>query len=201
MFMRNYLRCVKQSEFSNSVVELNIVKCKKLDTVFVTIYRPPDTSDEKWCEAMDFIETRLEIAQSHGDYKSVYINGDLNMGNVVWDHKVMCINRTLTYQEELLSIFMNKWNLVNYVTNPTHKHGRILDLVMTNDDELVSDIVHVKNDKISDHDILICSTNIILDKVRKDDFDNYETKVPFMNWRCGTTEQWENYCNELNEIQ
>ena len=62
-------------------------------------------------------------------------------------------------------------NITNCMTNTyvtsTTRENNMLDWILTNDSELIGEISHVKNAKITDHDILICKTNIKINKSNK----------------------------------
>ena len=48
LYMRSDLICKLVNNFSNSVVEVVIVACKKLDTLFISVYCPPSTTNNEW---------------------------------------------------------------------------------------------------------------------------------------------------------
>ena len=48
LYLRKELNGKLFSDFSNSVVETLIVTCKKLNTIFICIYRPPSTKNDEW---------------------------------------------------------------------------------------------------------------------------------------------------------
>ena len=134
-YVRNDLKCVKSFSYSNSVVEALIVKCKMLDTLFIIIYRPPDTKDEEWKDALTKIDESIRLCQANGDYKSIYIMGDFNMKNVKWDQNVMVLSQYMTSQEETLNVFLSDWCLCNYVSSAT-RESNIVDWILTNDGDL-----------------------------------------------------------------
>ena len=70
-YMRNDLKCVKSFSYSNSVVEALIVKCKILDALFINIYRPLDTKDKEWSDALEKIDESIRLSQANGDYRSI----------------------------------------------------------------------------------------------------------------------------------
>ena len=78
LYMRTDLTCKLVNNFSNSVVEVVIVACKKLDTLFISVYRTPNTSNNEWKQAVEFIMSNVELSQSHGNYGRILMSGDFN---------------------------------------------------------------------------------------------------------------------------
>ena len=83
--LRSELLCKKESAFSNGVVKTLVVKCKKFDTLFVSVYRPPDTSICEWREAMCDLEWVIDMSQSNGRYGTIVMAGDFNLPNLKWE--------------------------------------------------------------------------------------------------------------------
>jgi len=117
------------TSFSNSVVEVCIVKSKILDTIFVSVYRPPNTQTNEWKEAVEVITKSIELAQSHGDYGTIIMSGDFNFQSLEWDNNQPKIDINLNLQQELLVIMMNDLFLLNVFDIPMHKDNNILDLI------------------------------------------------------------------------
>ena len=127
--------------------------------------------------------------------------GDFNMKNIKWDQNVMVLSQYMTSQEETLSVFLNDWCLCNYMTCATRENN-MLDWILTNDSELIGEISHVKNAKITDHDILICKTNIKIKKTNKFiEFNEYMTEIPKYDWRKGSDDQWTSYNDKVNDVK
>ena len=61
LYLRSNLYSKKELSFSNSVCDVVIVKCKKLDTIFITVYRPPDTRDSEWSECINIISSTIDL--------------------------------------------------------------------------------------------------------------------------------------------
>ena len=95
-YLRNDLKCVKVCEYSNSVVEFLVVKCKTLDTLFITVYRPPDTSNSEWNEAVVKLEEVINLTKANGDYSTLMITGDFNMKNLKWNDGMISIRTEMS---------------------------------------------------------------------------------------------------------
>ena len=50
----------------------------------MTLYRPPDTKNDEWLEALYKLSEIIEMTQSHGGYDTVNISGDFRFKNLTW---------------------------------------------------------------------------------------------------------------------
>ena len=81
----------------------------------------------------------------------------------------------------------------------THKCGNTLDLILTNDTTLVSNMRSDVNSNFSDHYFVICDIDIELEKEQSNsDEISYLSKVPNFEWKKGTIEQLERYNEKIN---
>ena len=140
IYLRKELHSKVFNAFSNSVVETLIVTCKTLKIVFVCAYRPPSTKNEEWTQAINNLNNQIEMVQSNGGYDTIIFGGDMNFPNLNWVEKLPKIDLNLCNQEEVFVNFMFTHNLLNYVDIPT-RSDNILDLILTNDYDLISKTV------------------------------------------------------------
>ena len=91
IYMTTDLNCKLVNTFSNSVVEIVIVTCKNLDTLSISVYWPPSTSNNEWKQGVDFIMNNVELSQAHGNYGRIVMSGDFNFPSLEWKN-----NRTKT---------------------------------------------------------------------------------------------------------
>ena len=202
LYLRSDLNCKMVNNFSNSVVETVIVKCKKLDMIFISVYRPPNTKVCEWNQAVDFIISTVELSQSHGEYNRIMMAGDFNFPSLIWNDSLPKIELKLNPQQERFVMMLSELCLLNMVDFPTHKDNNILDLILTNDSDFVISVWPDENIKFSDHKFVNCMIDVIReDKCDKCDEEmiKYITKVPQFSWRNGTEEQWVKYKDILNE--
>ena len=108
--------------------------------IFLYIYRPSSSSVSSFFSELTDL---LELLVAYG--YSVIIGGDLNV------HVKDPADNDATILLDLLTTF----NLVHYVTGPTHRQGGTLDLVITYTDCPVLDIQVDTSDIISDHNLVI----------------------------------------------
>ena len=92
--------------YSNGVVESLIVKSKKIDTLFICIYRPPSTTIDEWKDVMDKISDAIDMAQSNGSYSNIICSGDFNFKSVKWSEGIMDYEVGMCSQAEILATFM-----------------------------------------------------------------------------------------------
>lgn len=190
------------NNFSNGVVEIVIVKCKKLDMIFISVYRPPNTKNCEWDQAVEFIMTTIEFSQSNGDYNRIMMAGDFNFPTLIWNDSLPRIELKLNPQQEKFVIMLNDLCLLNMVEFPTHKDNNILDLILTNDSDFIINVWPDENINFSDHKFVNCSVDMIREEKCNDSDEemiNYLTKVPQFSWRNGSEEQWRKYKEILNE--
>ena len=133
------------------------------------------------------------------------MGGDYNFPNIVWEENLPKISLNLSRQENFFVNIISKYCLFNYVNIPTRmgnniaNGGNILDLILTNDTELLSNVRTVINGNFSDHSTVICDINIeIFEPNSELKPVKYLTSVPNYNWRSGTIDQWDRYCERVN---
>ena len=86
--------------------------------------------------------------------------GDFNTPDVNWD----TVTSTITNSDYLCD-FVIDHNMFQQVNKPTHIHGNILDLVITSDPELITDLVvhpHTTYPLQSDHSIVTFSIHAVV---------------------------------------
>ena len=114
-YFRQNLNCRKESSFSNSTVDILTIKCKKLDTIYMVVYRPPDTCDSEWSEAINYINDTIDTIQANGGYNNIVISGDFNFSNLTWDRNILKIELNLSRQQQMLAQLLSKYDLFNMV--------------------------------------------------------------------------------------
>ena len=68
LYLREYLNGRKCKSFSNGVVDYVVVTSKVMDAVFVSIYRPPDTSFMEWNHAVSSLMEEIDLIQANGSF-------------------------------------------------------------------------------------------------------------------------------------
>ena len=73
---------------SHTKVEVLILELRKIDTMLIAIYRPPDTSLEIFSPVLQII--RGVVEENRGHERNILLTGDLNMPIIDWN--TGCIN-------------------------------------------------------------------------------------------------------------
>lgn len=108
--------CRQLSSDINSSFELNIFELGRFQPVLcAVIYRPPKYNKDFINDFSDFLSGIMS------NYDRVLIVGDFNI-------HVCCPMKPLV--EDFLNV-IDSFNLVQFVTDPTHEHGHTLDLVLS----------------------------------------------------------------------
>ena len=163
----------KHPNRNGSVCELLVIKVYQLDTVICVLYRPPDTRIEEFTGVLQCLDTTLSSLAS--PTPSVVLMGDMNLPRscVSWVRSedgllvphVAGHRDTETaggkqdrLQAQHLIDFCVKHSLQQEVDQVTHG-AEILDLVFTNNCELVSSVGVESWEVFTDHKIVAVNTN------------------------------------------
>ena len=125
---------------SNSA-EILIVKLELVHTIFICcVYSPPSSPDSHYTEIINVLH------QLPPDIQTIVV-GDLNSPDIDW--KLLTAHSS---SHSLLCDAMFQLNLMQLITEPTHIHGNILDIVITNQpDKIFNIVVSKQNQSPSDH--------------------------------------------------
>ena len=123
----------------------------------------------------NFFEVRqyyTDICKKH-KYKEVYIIGDLNLESVDWN----TFSSTNSIHSHFLDLFQDL-GLTQLVSSPTHKHGNVLDIVLTDSPQLLKNLdTHDPSEFIkSNHSPITFNINVKIDrkKIQKRCIFNYK---------------------------
>ena len=209
LYMKNDLNAVRNKVLNKSSFEESVwcnFNSKEGEGVLVgCVYRSPSSGEENFQKLIELLHHE-EI----GKFNKICIVGDFNMPNINWDgHNVNARDRT--FVECLRDSFLE-----NMVKEPTRRRGNnrptMDDLVLVNDDQMISDIIHCCPLGKSDHDMLFFNMYITADNDESNPmkFDlnrgNYdamreELKVWDLNAlaKMGVEENWETVKNRILE--
>ena len=135
---------------------------ESIDTLLVTVYRPPSATDEKFVGLLDNVQQYLDAAFKTKHY-DVYMTGDFNLPVIDWESHTIDHSQGLkrgVIPAQRLFEFMGFNFLSQVVTKPT-RENRTLDLVLTNCPNYVSN-VDCNYTPLSDHDIVKVTLRIDL---------------------------------------
>ena len=152
---------------SDGFVESLVLYLGELRAVVVAMYRPPRCPQNSFENAVTQMKEKID--QITGPMPNVIIMGDFNLPDVEWTSRTVCGGlREEREQAHVLFKFMDEYCLNQEVDVPTRGEN-ILDLLITNNDELVND-VRILYTKQSDHEVVIVGTNI--EVVKSDSSDH-----------------------------
>ena len=116
------------------------------------VYRSPNSTKEndgKLCEWMRMLK---------GQYLVI---GDFNFPGVVWGE-----GKCDTKSREFLNVVESKF-LTQHVTEPTHISGNVLDLILSLAENLVKEVQMEGRLGGSDHEILVCSVGMPMERKKE----------------------------------
>jgi hypothetical protein len=162
------LPCDKYNNF-NQYVSFKVSCNNSIINVFL-VYRPPNCLKEN-CDKLNEI---LENAPNN----SILI-GDFNYPGIDWDN-LTSDNKSLTF----LNTCIDK-NFSQYVDFPTHSRNNILDLVLSNNDNIVN-VENLGPLSNSDHVMLLITTNFYV-KNEVNSYVRYDWKnADFLKMEIGS---------------
>ena len=129
-------------------LEWATIRMHRPNLVLSNIYRPPVCDMVSFGEYLKYIN--IDISACGCPEPTIFIFGDFNFPIIDWETKILrSSGRPDRSQAEKLLEFMDERMLDQIVRLPTREEN-ILDLVLTNNDEMINDI-NIEYTSISDH--------------------------------------------------
>ena len=157
IYLHNSIPADKVKSFSNSFCEVALVYSALSHIIIAGVYRPPQAPYSKFRECLSIIQDFVESIP--GSTPELFIGGDFNLPFIDWYSRSISTNSTKTSDDRLscnaLLEFMSANFLDQLVEEPTREKN-ILDLVFTNNPELIHSVV-VQDTIKSDHREVICN--------------------------------------------
>ena len=145
-------------EFSNGVVEVLATYSRKENLLIAVVYRQPDdpagghpSGPDEFNEALVRLKDTIESLEGTPD---ILLCGDFNLPKANWTSPA---ESSCPLTEKMIS-FQNNFFLNQVVNKPTHRSGNTLDLVLTNNTHLISDI-NSQPSALSDHYVVEAQTH------------------------------------------
>ena len=146
------------------------------NVILHVVYRSPNSSkknDEDLCQW---------VGKMRGPN---VIIGDFNLPDIDW-HNDQAGSKGREFFEVTMEQFMEQ-----LVTEPTHKSGNILDLVLCNREDMINDVKNECRIGKSDHDLIMFKMTIVKEKGKdqmslnygKAQFDEMRTATAEINWK------------------
>ena len=188
-------------------VWISIINKDKKSTLIGCIYKSPNTTAENEEKLFTLIKSK-KIEK----YDKVCIVGDFNYPNASWN---MPCSGT---KENKLIDSINDAFLNQMVQKPTRRRNQqkpsLLDLILVNDDDMISDITHHSPIGRSDHDVLIFELYIPKEsnikpttmsyQLKRGDYKKMRQESKDFNWKVmndlNTNKSWILFKNKLHEL-
>ena len=153
--------CLENKEaFSNKYCELAIAYNRENEVIIAAMYRPQDASTAQLRETLD----KIKVYKEKYPTATVLLFGDLNLKFIDWSCEEIRtpkdIKQALSSEEriqsEMLLDFVNEHLLVQVITENTRKDKSLIDIVLTNDEEIILDTRVKRTYLDTDHDLVEC---------------------------------------------
>lgn len=185
------------------------------------LYRQPDdtqhgnpSTSKEFKEITDLLRNKLDSLL--GKTPDIFLAGDFNLPHINWNdesyHKG--ISKDEKCMANQLFDLMNDYNLLQFIKNPTHKDGNVLDLIFTNNIQLLHSYhITPTSPRISHHSAIDVNVhiNIECNKTSKQDFsprnifDEYNFHSKKVDWKSIKDElketNWDDLENHPPEMQ
>ena len=158
MYVHNSLHVSDVVTYDKGKCEAVMGTQSSINTILVTLYRPPGTSDEMFRELLLAMQQYLDNAMDR-KHHDIYIMGDFNLPSIDWktladDHSQGQVRGIVPAQR--LFDFMGTNFLTQIVYVPTREENT-LDLVLTNCPHYIHEVQSEKL-PISDHNLVSVTT-------------------------------------------
>ena len=143
--------------YSNSYCEVAMIHNASSNFLLVGVYRPPQAPFDKFDDCLCVIQDFIDHLPGSPE---LYIAGDFNLPFVDWSSKSIKPNSSKSASDTSSGLafmeFMSSNFLEQLVDEPTRKDQNILDLILSNNTDLIHGVSVSKTEK-SDHDIVTCT--------------------------------------------
>ena len=162
MYIHNDFPVTNFHSYDDSTCEAIICNIDSLNTIVASVYRPPETDNESFRKVINFLQSHIN-SQTRNKHKNILVAGDFNLPHLTWSDDPSTQYATTNNREctETLLSFMDKNFMSQYINKPTRVNN-ILDLVITNDMNLIKE-VEVKDTDLSDHRMITIKSSFKLE--------------------------------------
>ena len=201
MYIHQSLPICDTAFYDDGICEAVVCTLKTTNMKIASIYRPPKAEDKSFENLLLFLDNKISNEIDSQKHYDIIIGGDFNLPDIDWKvSHLHCENKLSTQAENRLLSFMEKHFLCQYVTQPT-RGKNILDLFLTNNNNLVLQSTSEDCKPLSDHNIVkvrttynIQCTNSVNSKplipdgtfrsldLRKADYDKINSHLANIQW-------------------
>ena len=179
--------CLEDQEcFSNEYCELALAYNRENDTIIAAMYRPQDASADKFDECLK----KIAAYKAKYDKATVLMLGDLNLKFIDWTTEEIrtpkeikqIISSDERKQSDALLEFVNEHLLVQVVKENTRKGKSLIDIVLTNDEDIILD-TRVKSTNLdTDHDMVECDMLLKTSKIETKEVEVEKRLLDTLNY-------------------
>lgn len=197
MYVRNDLAATFKPvlNYSDNAIQIIVIYSEHENLALATIYHQPDdhqnnrSTSENYSQAINELHQVLNISPS----PDIFIMGDFNLPHTNWPDCTPNQNSSRG-EKEMITITNNlllELSLTQIIRKPTHIAGNILDLVFTNNTNIIHDISFIHTLRsISHHCFLDISTSYVpshipqqtIPRVFSSPFDLLNYQSENVNW-------------------
>ena len=199
-YVRNDLAAEIILKDSNSYCDTLVLKVHQLNLFLINVYRPPGCKSQLFIQTVESLRNLLKNTEQYSQSApNILIFGDFNFPNIIWRQGSGYLNQqsdTRTLGEErkqaiCLLEFAEEFFLDQLIKTPT-RNRNILDLMFSNNHQLIHDYSVICNSRLSDHYIVkFClnyEQNMTKTTSKKKSF--YKTKLNEYDFFNASEELW-----------
>ena len=209
---RNGVEVKKQFE-EHVTIEINLAGNDKL--LCSTMYRRGESTEEN----NEILLKTLEHITHNFKFSHLVVMGDFNVRNIDWVNTCCLVQDLDDYSNKFLECMRDSY-LFQHVTEPTRQRGNdtpsTIDLIFSNEENMISDINYLSPLGRSDHTILnfniTCSVTEKIPQIKvqyeKGDYSKMLTCLKDIDWETelnkyseNIEKQWEIFRDKFNEIE
>ena len=180
---------------SIGLIEYICIYLLEFNLMVITMYRSPDSDSASLKTAIEEIDEAISSIAPM--YPTIMLNGDFNYPQLKFRQGIVENVTTGGSGSGILVNFVNKHHLIQLIDKPT-RNNNILDLMFTNDDNLLTGFETHVTKEISDH-LLITADTIICPKNQKRTEEEIDpNSLRGLNFFSDKTE-WEKINQELKD--
>ena len=206
IYVRNDLAVNSEFTISNGYCEATCLVVPKISLAVINIYRPPYCPTDKVNDIIDNISNWIDNLEKDGHpLPSILFTGDLNLGFMeTWDLNntaklklwiSSCSNEEQSIAQDKLqaAMFLELFEssmMTQFITEGT-RNDRILDVILSNNEDLITKISMIENIVHSDHKTIVIDLNLVLsDPEIKSKVNFASSSIPEYDLVSVTDHEW-----------
>ena len=210
IYVRNDLAASVIFKDSNSYCDSLILKIHQMNLLLVNIYRPPGCKSALFNQTLEAVKSTIKNIEEYDQaVPSILVFGDFNFPNINWKCGSGIFRSSSSSksgeersQAEALINFAEDFFLDQLIRHPT-RNNNILDLIFTNDHQLIRDYNIICNNQLSDHYIIKFGVTCTSKKTCSEKISKsfYETNLNEYDFYNASEELWLRFnylCGNIN---